>query len=134
MGNAVVNRGVMPIAAATLCVLLLLGTVGAPAIQGSYYLDHGSLPSVGKMTDWWKTEILSFIAGILPSTAWKVAKDIALAIKSTYDYFTTGEIVQGSYTVLAAWHDVIIDVLGKYGLRTGWWILAYEVTKFAFWV
>lgn len=134
MGNVAIDKETMSIAAAILCISLMMGVVDAPIVQGSYYLDHGSLPSMSKIIEWWKSEIFNFIAGILPSTAWKVAKDIASAIVSTYNYFTTGEIVQGSYAVLAAWHDVIVDVLEKYGLRTGWWIIAYEVAKFAFWM
>jgi len=131
----VVDRSAMATATAILCAALLLGATGAPALQASYYLDHGSWPGAWDVQEYWLKALPSLIGSTLGYNTFALAWDIAMGIVGTFQSFTAGEILSGSTQVITTWKDIIIDAAAKYGAPLPpVWSIIWAVTKFVIWV
>lgn len=115
---------------ALFCVTLLLGTIGAPALQGAYYLDNEQLPSVNEIADYWWNTFLGDIVGAFDDI-W----GLSVTIHGILEDFSTGDIVQGSTALITAIFDLIWDFARMFGLGWSWELtVLWETTKFVAWV
>ncbi len=129
------DRNVVAVATATICVAILLGTAGIPALQGAYYLDHGHLPDRWEVAEYWVKALPGLVGSFLGYKTFVLAYDIASGIVGTYNSFSVGDIVSGSSQVITTWHDIIFDAAEKLGASLpGWWAIFYAIIKFAAWV
>lgn len=124
------DRNVVAVATATICVAILLGTAGIPALQGAYYLDHGHFPSSSVVAEYlWDTAV-GYVIGVYSDVL-----KLAYTISGIIEKFKVGEIVQGSTAVITAVFDVIWDAAKRLGLSLGWkFVLIWEATKLVAWL
>ncbi len=90
------DRNFVVVVSATICVSILLGAAGIPALQGAYYLDHGQLPNRWEVAEYWVKALPSLIGSFLGYKTFVLAYDIASGIVQSYNSFSIGDIVSGS--------------------------------------
>lgn len=124
------ERRAMTTIAAVFCVALLLGTIGAPALQGAYYLDNEQLPSANEIADYWWNTFLGDIGALYSDIL-----GLSVTIHGILEDFSTGDIVQGSTALITAIFDIVWDFAIMFGLSWSWELtVLWEVTKFVAWV
>ncbi|WP_048085456.1 hypothetical protein [Archaeoglobus veneficus] len=126
MEYVVVDKRMMTTTTAILCVALLLGAIGAPMMEFTYWCDHGTLPSFWDVFKWVSFTIIGEYG-----TAWTIA---AALVDFIWD-LSEGEIAQAGGDVIAATADVLLEAFKLVGLGLSWqWRAFWYAAQFIWWL